>query len=225
MTKVLVTESYLEDIADAIRAKLDSSDTYTPGQMAAGIQSIPTGGSSGITKVEMASCPQQCYLYTGGTRGWAVYPTSAGAQGAETFYADIPTAFQNGGMIILSTARPTGATYEFTRNRIGFTDGTEDVSNLPDGQNPGVTTQPAYYMNAMSQDKAKQFSMVRVPSGMRRVYWTNTQATYRVAGQKSYMWLIEDADLLSALNIDWKYYINDAVSSANETTNEAWLLQ
>ena len=28
MTKVLVTESYLEDIADAIREKLDSRDGY-----------------------------------------------------------------------------------------------------------------------------------------------------------------------------------------------------
>lgn len=44
MAKVLVTEDYLEDIADAIRGKLSSSDTYTPGQMAGAIESIPTGG-------------------------------------------------------------------------------------------------------------------------------------------------------------------------------------
>ena len=44
MSKVLVTEDYLEDIADAIRGKLSSSDTYTPGQMAGAIESIPTGG-------------------------------------------------------------------------------------------------------------------------------------------------------------------------------------
>lgn len=47
MSKVLVTESYLEDIADAIRSKNGSSDTYTPGQMAGAIEDIPTGG--GIT--------------------------------------------------------------------------------------------------------------------------------------------------------------------------------
>lgn len=44
MAKVLVTEDYLEDIADAIRGKLSSADTYTPGQMAGAIESIPSGG-------------------------------------------------------------------------------------------------------------------------------------------------------------------------------------
>lgn len=47
MSKVLVTEDYLEDIADAIRGKLSSSDTYTPGQMAGAIGSIPSGGGGG----------------------------------------------------------------------------------------------------------------------------------------------------------------------------------
>lgn len=41
MTKVLVTEDYLGDIADAIRAKNGSSDTYTPGQMAGAIANLP----------------------------------------------------------------------------------------------------------------------------------------------------------------------------------------
>jgi len=48
MSKVLVTEAYLEDIADAIREKLGSQDTYTPAQMASAILSIPTGGSVDI---------------------------------------------------------------------------------------------------------------------------------------------------------------------------------
>lgn len=51
MAKVLVTKSHLEDIADAIREKLDSSDTYTPGEMAAGIQSIPTGSGDYFTRL------------------------------------------------------------------------------------------------------------------------------------------------------------------------------
>lgn len=42
MEKVLVTESYLEDIADAIRAKTGGSDTYKPGEMAEAIQGIET---------------------------------------------------------------------------------------------------------------------------------------------------------------------------------------
>mgnify|MGYP006923291002 CR=1 FL=1 len=46
MAKVTVTESSLENIADAIRAKLGVQTEYKPGEMAAAIQSIPTGGSA-----------------------------------------------------------------------------------------------------------------------------------------------------------------------------------
>ena len=45
MAKVMITESYLEDIADAIREKKGGSDTYTPGEMAEAISSID-GGST-----------------------------------------------------------------------------------------------------------------------------------------------------------------------------------
>lgn len=44
MAYVLTDESNYEDIADAIREKTESSDTYTPGEMAAAIRSIQTGG-------------------------------------------------------------------------------------------------------------------------------------------------------------------------------------
>ncbi len=44
MSKVMITESYLEDIADAIRAKTGTQDTFTPAEMADAIGDI--GGSS-----------------------------------------------------------------------------------------------------------------------------------------------------------------------------------
>lgn len=44
MAKVAVTETYLTNIANAIRGKNGSSDTYTPAEMAAAITNIPTGG-------------------------------------------------------------------------------------------------------------------------------------------------------------------------------------
>lgn len=55
MAKVLITEGHLADIADAIRAKLESEDTYTPGEMARAIMEIETGypeptGSMSITE-------------------------------------------------------------------------------------------------------------------------------------------------------------------------------
>lgn len=43
MAKVLITEGYLSDIADAIREKKASEDTYTPAEMADAIESIQTG--------------------------------------------------------------------------------------------------------------------------------------------------------------------------------------
>lgn len=44
MAKVLVTERHLNNIAEAIRAKNGASTAYRPGDMAAAIQTIPTGG-------------------------------------------------------------------------------------------------------------------------------------------------------------------------------------
>lgn len=47
MLQVLVTEQYLEDIADSIRAKNGSANTYTPAQMANAISAINTSGGGG----------------------------------------------------------------------------------------------------------------------------------------------------------------------------------
>lgn len=44
MSKALVTQSYLTDIANSIRTKLGVQTTYTPSQMSSAIDSIPSGG-------------------------------------------------------------------------------------------------------------------------------------------------------------------------------------
>jgi len=46
MANVLVSDSSLSAIADAIREKLDVQTTYKPGQMAAAIAGIETGGAA-----------------------------------------------------------------------------------------------------------------------------------------------------------------------------------
>lgn len=46
MSKVLITESYLEDIADSIRAKNGTQNTYKPSQMASAIDDISGGGTT-----------------------------------------------------------------------------------------------------------------------------------------------------------------------------------
>lgn len=47
MAKVLVTESNLTAIANAIRGRNGSSDTYKPGQMAAAVTAIPNSYAAG----------------------------------------------------------------------------------------------------------------------------------------------------------------------------------
>lgn len=46
MTKVAITETYLTDIADAIRQKAGSVDTYKPSEMAGAILDISGGGGA-----------------------------------------------------------------------------------------------------------------------------------------------------------------------------------
>lgn len=55
MAKVLVTESYIRDIASAIRAKNGRSASYTPSQMAAAIGSIQSAGALSIISYTFSS--------------------------------------------------------------------------------------------------------------------------------------------------------------------------
>lgn len=50
MANVLVEESSLQDIADAIRTKNGTQNTYKPGQMGSAIEAIPTGSTPTGTK-------------------------------------------------------------------------------------------------------------------------------------------------------------------------------
>lgn len=54
MAHVLVTEQYLTDIADSIRSKLDTQDTYKPSEMAGAIVSIEGSSWTKIAETECA---------------------------------------------------------------------------------------------------------------------------------------------------------------------------
>lgn len=55
MANVFVDETSLQDIADAIRDKLESEDTYKPGEMAAAIESISSGGITPTGEIEITA--------------------------------------------------------------------------------------------------------------------------------------------------------------------------
>lgn len=69
MTKVAVTETYLTNIANAIRGKNGSSDTYTPAEMATAITNIPSGGES-----------KNIQVVQGTTKTTSSTPTATGAE-------------------------------------------------------------------------------------------------------------------------------------------------
>ena len=48
MAKAIINEQSLTDIADAIRAKNGSADTYTPAEMATAITDLPSGANVGL---------------------------------------------------------------------------------------------------------------------------------------------------------------------------------
>ena len=54
MANVVVTDTYISDIANAIRAKNGITTTYLPSQMPAAISAIPTGGGTGFTADRVA---------------------------------------------------------------------------------------------------------------------------------------------------------------------------
>lgn len=59
MARALINDDYLNDIADAIRAKTGDTSMMYPSEMAANIMSIPTGGGSYQSKIATPSTEQQ----------------------------------------------------------------------------------------------------------------------------------------------------------------------
>lgn len=75
MSKAIITESLLTNIADAIRSKLGGTDTYTPAEMAAAIMQI---ASTLVAKTV--------------TQNGTYYPADDGADGYSSVTVNIPGA-------------------------------------------------------------------------------------------------------------------------------------
>lgn len=77
MAKVMITESYLEDIADAIREKKGGSDTYTPGEMAEAISSIDSGSTPIINSLSVTPSESQQTFNASNVDGYKPVTVSA----------------------------------------------------------------------------------------------------------------------------------------------------
>ena len=65
MSKVLVNESSLTGIANAIRGKNGSTDTYKPSEMAAAITAISGGGGGSVVDI-----PEEAFVISGNANYW-----------------------------------------------------------------------------------------------------------------------------------------------------------
>lgn len=93
MSKALITEGYLTDIANAIRAKNGSADTYTPPQMAAAIAAIPTGSNVDVEPLNVTQ--NGTYTAPSGKAYSPVTVNVSGGGGGNIIYGtDAPAASQ-----------------------------------------------------------------------------------------------------------------------------------
>ena len=111
MSKALITDGYLTDIANAIRAKNGSADTYTPPQMAAAIADIPTGSDVDVEPLNVT----QNGTYTAPS-GKAYSPVTALVP--NTYAAgDEGKVVQNGALVAQTSRTLTqNGTYDTTTN-------------------------------------------------------------------------------------------------------------
>lgn len=115
MAKVLVTEQYLNDIADAIREKNGSSETYTPAQMAGAVNALypEPSGSLDITQNGTVDVKSKA---------------SANVNVPNSYAAADEGKVVSGGALVAQTSKNVNAngTYDTTENN-------EVVVNVPSG--------------------------------------------------------------------------------------------
>lgn len=152
MSKVLVTESSLESIADAIRAKNGTENTYRPGEMAAAIEAIETPDLEALTATQNGT-----------------YAPSAGKNGFSGAVVNVPNSYAAGdegkvvsnGELVAQTARASeitaNGTYDTTTNdevTVNVAGGGSDLyplwtdiyDNLPSGVSVSTPTLTAHVL-------------------------------------------------------------------------------
>ena len=89
MADYLIKDTTLTNIADAIRAKKSSTDTYTPAEMATAISSIETGGGGGPTAEDLTFTDDLSYFNYYGRMGKLIKK-----YGSQMSFNDVTSLYQ-----------------------------------------------------------------------------------------------------------------------------------
>lgn len=139
MAKVIVTESYLENIGSAIRSKLGTQDTYSPSEMAGAISQI-----HGDPVLETLSATQN-----------GTYNPSSGKDGFSQAVVNVPNSYAAGdeGKVVSNGALVAQSTQNITEN--GTYDTTlknEVVVNVSGGGGGGDSNAYGIFIDGTESD-------------------------------------------------------------------------
>lgn len=137
MANVLVNEQSLSDIATAIREKNGEATTYKPGEMAAAISNLPTGGGSlkyvKLTLTYKSSRVYTCDITDYINKGIVYFIFSHGTTNTKQFYTAI---INNGVLEGVYASRNTDGTLFYSKQAstatnpaVSITDGIITVSH------------------------------------------------------------------------------------------------